>query len=89
MAMIRRSALEQVGGYSTESAFAMGWEDFALWVAMAHNGLEAIRVPEFVSRYRVNPHSMLSLTDIDHSAVWAALLRKYPTLATAGLVEQA
>lgn len=82
MAMIRRSALEAVGGYSTEAAFSMGWEDFALWVAMAHNGLDGIRVPEFVGRYRVNPHSMLSLTDIDHSAVWAALLRKYPSLAT-------
>jgi hypothetical protein len=81
MAMIRRSALERVGGYSTESAFSMGWEDFALWVAMAHNRMEAIRVPEFVGRYRVNPHSMLSLTDIDHSAVWSALLRKYPSLA--------
>lgn len=82
MAMIRRSALEAVGGYSTEAAFSMGWEDFALWVAMAHRGMGAVRVPEFVGRYRVNPHSMLSLTDIDHSAVWAALLRKYPSLAT-------
>lgn len=81
MAMIRRSALEKVGGYSTEGAFAMGWEDFAVWVAMAHHGMEAIRVPEFVARYRVNPHSMLSLTDIDHSAVWSTLLRKYPSLA--------
>jgi len=88
MAMLRRSALEQVGGYSTESAFAMGWEDFALWVAMAHERLEAIRVPEFVGRYRVNPHSMLSLTDIDHSAVWSALLRKYPSLAHAGPVPE-
>jgi Glycosyl transferase family 2 len=81
MAMIRRSALKAVGGYSTEGAFSMGWEDFALWVAMAHHGMDAVWVPEFVGRYRVNPHSMLSLTDIDHSAVWAALLRKYPSLA--------
>jgi len=88
MAMIRRSALERVGGYSTEAAFSMGWEDFALWVAMAHHGIAAVRVPEFIGRYRVNPHSMLSLTDIDHSAVWSALLRKYPSLAHAGPVDQ-
>lgn len=82
MAMIRRSALEAVGGYSTEAAFSLGWEDFALWVALAHQGMGGVRVPEFIGRYRVNPHSMLSLTDIDHSAVWSTLLRKYPSLAT-------
>jgi Glycosyl transferase family 2 len=80
MAMIRKSALLEVGGYSTDTALSMGWEDFALWVAMADRGMSAVRVPDFVGRYRVNPHSMLSLTDIDNSAVWAALLRKYPSL---------
>lgn len=80
MAMIRKSALREVGGYSTETALSMGWEDFALWVAMADHGKSAVRIPDFVGRYRVNPHSMLSLTDIDNSAVWAALLRKYPSL---------
>jgi hypothetical protein len=89
MAMIRRSALAEVGGYSTEGAFSMGWEDFALWVAFAHHGRRAVWVPEFVGRYRVNPHSMLSLTDIDHSAVWASLLRLYPSLAATGAEEQA
>jgi hypothetical protein len=81
MAMIRRSALESVGGYSTDGVLSMGWEDFALWVALAHHGMSGLRVPDFVGRYRVNPHSMLSLTDIDNSAVWAALLRMYPSLA--------
>jgi Glycosyl transferase family 2/Glycosyl transferases group 1 len=81
MAMIRQSALQETGGYSTDTALSMGWEDFALWVAMADHGLAGVRVPDFVGRYRVNPHSMLSLTDIDNSAVWAALLRRYPSLA--------
>jgi Glycosyl transferase family 2 len=80
MSMIRKSALWEAGGYSTDTALSMGWEDFALWVAMADRGMRAVRVPDFVGRYRVNPHSMLSLTDIDNSAVWAALLRKYPSL---------
>jgi len=81
MSMIRRSALEQIGGYSTDTALSMGWEDFAVWVAMADQGFNGVRVPDFIGRYRVNPHSMLSLTDIDNSAVWASLLRKYPSLA--------
>ena len=81
MAMIRRTALDRVGGYPTDDAFAGGWEDFAVWVAMADAGLRGVRVPDFVARYRVSPHSMIALTDVDHSAAWAALLRRYPSLA--------
>ena len=80
MALIRRSALEAVGGYSTHSAFAGGWEDFALWVALADADLEGVRVPNFVGRYREAPHSMRSLTNVDISATWATLLRRYPVL---------
>jgi hypothetical protein len=80
MSMIRRSALAAVGGYSTEASL-YGWEDFALWAAMASAGLDGIRVPEFVARYRVSAHSMISLTNIDSSAAWATLLRRYPLLA--------
>lgn len=79
MALIRREALETVGGYPTDAALA-GWEDFAVWVAMADAGLRGVRVPEFVGRYRLSPHSMIALTDIDHSAAWATLLRRYPSL---------
>lgn len=81
MALIRRAALEAVGGYSAHAAFAGGWEDFALWVAMADAGLRGIRVPDFVARYREAPHSMRSTTNVDISATWATLLRKYPSLA--------
>jgi hypothetical protein len=80
MAMVRRAALEQVGGYPTDASLA-GWEDFAVWVAMADAGLRGIRVPDFVARYRTSPHSMITLTDVDHSAAWATLLRRYPSLA--------
>lgn len=81
MALIRRSALEAVGGYSTDTAFAGGWEDFALWVALADAGFKGIRVPDFVARYREAPHSMVALTNVDTSATWAALIRAYPSLA--------
>ena len=57
-----------------------GWEDFAVWIALADAGLRGVRVPEIVGRYRVSPHSMIALTDIDHSAAWATLLRRYPVL---------
>jgi hypothetical protein len=79
MAMIRRSALEAIGGYPLDPAL-FGWEDFAVWLAMASEGMEGIRVPDFVARYRRSSHSMLALTGIDNSAAWSALIRRFPKL---------
>ncbi|HEY2055911.1 MAG TPA: glycosyltransferase [Solirubrobacterales bacterium] len=79
MAMLRRSALERIGGYPTDEAL-FGWEDFSVWLAMADAGMNGVRVPQFVARYRVAPHSMISISNIDTSAAWATLLRKYPSL---------
>ncbi len=80
MAMIRRSALVDVGGYPLDPAL-YGWEDFAVWIAMAENGAHGVRVPDFVARYRRSSHSMLALTGIDVSEAWASLLRRFPSLA--------
>jgi GT2 family glycosyltransferase len=77
MAMIRREQFESVGRYPTERALA-GWEDYALWAAMAESGEHGVRVPDFVGRYRISQSSQLSITGIDHSNAWTALLRKYP-----------
>jgi glycosyltransferase involved in cell wall biosynthesis len=79
MAMLRRSALLEVGGYTGEPSL-YGWEDFALWCALAGAGRGGVHVPEFVARYRSNPHSMIALTTIDVSEAWATLLRRYPFL---------
>jgi GT2 family glycosyltransferase len=83
MAMMRRSAFEEVGPYPTERALA-GWEDFALWAAFAEGGMRGVRVPDFVGRYRVSQSSMLSIAGIDHSNAWTALLRKYPRTMRVG-----
>jgi hypothetical protein len=83
MAMIRRPALEAVGGYPDQQTLA-GWEDFALWLAMAEAGMRGIRIPDFIGRYRVSQHSMLSITGIDHSTAWTTLMRKYPTTMQTG-----
>lgn len=81
MAMLRRSALEEVGGYATDPAL-YGWEDFDLWLALAGRGRRGIRVPDFVARYRQSPHSMIALANIDILASWGTLLRRHPALAT-------
>jgi glycosyltransferase involved in cell wall biosynthesis len=80
MAMIRRSALLDAGGYVTDPRL-YGWEDFALWCAFAEREWMGVRVPEIVARYRVALHSMISVTNIDASAAWSVLLDRFAFLS--------
>jgi hypothetical protein len=80
MAMIRKSALLEVGGYTTESRLH-GWEDFALWCAFADRGKFGVLLPEIVGRYRMALHSMISVTNIDGAAAWSLLLDRFPCLS--------
>jgi glycosyltransferase involved in cell wall biosynthesis len=79
MAMIRREAALNHGGYVTDPRLH-GWEDFALWCALADSRQRGRLVPEIVARYRRMPGSMLSLTNIDATNAWAALVERYPVL---------
>lgn len=80
MAMIRKSALLEVGGYTTESNL-YGWEDFALWCAFADRGEFGVLLPEIIGRYRMSLHSMISVTNIDGAAAWSLLLDRFPCLS--------
>jgi hypothetical protein len=79
MAMIRRSALIDVDGYTTDPRL-YGWEDFALWCAFADRRWGGVRVPEIVGRYRVGLGSMITLTNIDVTAAWGALVTRFQCL---------
>jgi Glycosyl transferase family 2 len=81
MAMIRRAALLEVGGYTTDARL-YGWEDFALWCTLADRGWFGVRVPEIIARYRLAMHSMISVTNIDASAAWSLLLDRFCCLST-------
>ena len=81
MAMIRRSALTSVGGYTIDPRL-YGWEDFALWCMLAERGWHGVRVPEIVAHYRRGLLSMISLTDIDGRAAWSALLESSRSVLT-------
>jgi hypothetical protein len=78
MALIRRDALLAAGGYTTDPRFALGWEDYALWCALAERGHRGVLVPEIVARYRVGLKSMLTVTNIDSTDMYAALVELYP-----------
>jgi hypothetical protein len=80
MAMVRRSALLEVGGYVTDPRL-QGWEDFALWCAFADRGWNASRVPEIVARRRLPLHSTASVANIDTSSAWSLLLDRFDCLS--------
>jgi glycosyltransferase involved in cell wall biosynthesis len=82
MAMIRRTALAQVGGY-VEDERLVGWEDLDLWCKFAQARMHGVSVPQIVARYRAGHHSMLSVTNIDASDAWSLLVERHPFLASA------
>lgn len=81
MAMIRRAVLVEAGGYTTDRRLS-GWEDFALWCTLANKGLEGLRVPEILSRYRTGVQSMIDTVDVDASSAWSALIEQNAFLAS-------
>jgi hypothetical protein len=86
MALMRTAIIrDQLGGYPTDRRL-YGWEDYALWCAVATAGHHAIRVPEILARYRVAAHSMLSLTNISSTDAFSVLTSANPVLM-AGLEE--
>jgi hypothetical protein len=66
MALLRRDALLEVGGYCDDPRL-LGWEDYDLWCQMAERGWRGVHVPEILAWYRRTAHSMLSTTRLDLS----------------------
>jgi hypothetical protein len=75
MAMIRRTAVIDAGGYTGDRRLH-GWEDFALWCAFADRGFSGVLVPEILARYRAGASSMIATTNIDTTAAWGALVER-------------
>ena len=80
MALMRTAVVrDELGGYPTDRRL-YGWEDYALWCAVANAGHSAIHVPEILARYRVADHSMLSLTNISSTDAFSILVGANPVL---------
>lgn len=87
MALIRRGAWQQVGGYRRMPVG--GWEDYDLWLKFAEAGLEAIRLPEILGRYRTGHASMIRRLAGDPQAMAALtddIRRHHPGAHAARLV---
>lgn len=83
LAMLRRSTLEQMGGYSEELTL-YGWEDYDLWLGIIDLALAPAFVPELVARYRRGQTSMLSVSNISHADAFARLRERHLCMRAAG-----
>ncbi|MBA2361832.1 MAG: glycosyltransferase [Actinobacteria bacterium] len=79
MALLRTRTLREVGGYTTDRRLH-GWEDYELWCRLAELGHHGVFVPQFVARYRVAEHSMLSLSNLSATHTFSILAERYPKL---------
>jgi hypothetical protein len=83
LAMIRRSVLRQVDGYTTDLRL-YGWEDYDLWCKLADRGMRGAHVKEIVARYREAEGSMIDLTNISLEGAYAALRERHPAFFAGG-----
>jgi hypothetical protein len=84
MALWKTTTLRALGGFTTDRRLH-GWEDYDLWCRLAEAGGRAAFVPEVLARYRVSPHSMLSVTNISTRSAVSVLVERSPRLM-AGVV---
>jgi GT2 family glycosyltransferase len=80
LALIRRRAFFELGGYSEDPRLALGLEDYDLWARMAEAGRRGAFVRNFVGSYRAGHSSMLSVTGISSADAIAAISEHAPNL---------
>jgi glycosyltransferase involved in cell wall biosynthesis len=84
MALIRRSALLNAGGYAV-LANDYGWEDYDLWCRFYKLGLRGVFVPELLCEYRRHEKSMTNIsTRKNFDTLFAEMALRYPEIVNAG-----
>ena len=78
MALVRRSAWEQVGGYTHIEG---GWEDYDFWCKLIETDFSGILCPQRLARYHCHTGSMLA-TQTHHRlrAISRVLQHRHPWL---------
>ena len=77
--LVRRAALERVGGWSMGS----GYEDWDLWLALAEGGYGGVHVSRPTLRYRRRSGRMLDDCTPQHGVLYAKLRERHPALFAA------
>ena len=82
MAMFRRDALLQLGGYDNDLSQIgwFGWEDYDMWLRFAHNNYAVAFVPNILCLYRHHDQSMINLTNLFELELVEHLLDRYGEL---------
>jgi len=79
MALIRKSAWSEVGGYSHFEI--SGWEDYDLWCKFIEHDFRGTYVPEILCRYRVHRSSMINIETRPNAAmVMSEMMFRHPWL---------
>lgn len=80
MALIRREALLEHGGYSRDGRLD-SQEDHDLWCRMAERGQYGVHVPEMLATYRIQPHSKLrTLGGVENEQTLSLIHSRVPDL---------
>jgi glycosyltransferase involved in cell wall biosynthesis len=77
--MVRRTVLAQTGGWRFENAY----EDWDFWMTVAEQGLDGVRVPSVIFRYRRDPERMSAGGLARHGELLAELRARHPLLRAA------
>ena len=80
MALFRKEAWADLGGYADDPGTLGGWEDYELWLSAAEAGRRAELVPSIVGRYREQPASMRRVSDVDIAGNFVVLRQRHPRL---------
>jgi GT2 family glycosyltransferase len=82
MAMFRRDALLQLGGYDNQLSQIgwFGWEDYDMWLRFAQNDYAVAFVPNILCLYRHHDRSMINLTNLFESELVEHFLSRYGDL---------
>ena len=81
VAMFRREAWTQLGGFTTpKGGVEDGWEDYDLWLSAAGKGLRAEHVGSVIGRLREPLASLLNLAEIDTASTFITLRERHPRL---------
>lgn len=75
--MMKRSVLQEVGGYSPR--MDKGYEDYALWFDLLTRGKKITTVPQPLVLYRTKENSMIHEAQKHHRQLMAQIYKDYPT----------
>ena len=78
MAMYKRSALEEIGGYDYELLnYGCTWEDYELWLKLGTNNYKVVNINKPLSYYNKKNDSLLSFHTYFNYDIKQYLREKY------------